>query len=444
MPTASLIEEIRFGYGPRLGDRLAPGGVEPERLMAQLVTPDPQGAAWDQPGLAQRHDLIARYDAERKSGTGLSPETARRMKEQSFADTLTFAARPAFATAGFLERLVNLWANRITVSAVSGGVMRLVQSFRDEAIRPHVTTSYTQMLQATLWHPAMQIYLTQVQSTGPNSRQGQRRGRGLNENLAREFLELHSMRTGYSQADVTELARLLAGMRYGPDGPRVDPGRAEPGVKVILGQTFRDDDPRAEIDRLVAHVARRPETAQNVAFALARHFIADAPPPDLVQSLARSYLESDTALPPVYRVLLSHPAARSFDRPKLRSPQEYLAASLRLLGLTGPGGATAFDRVSRRLARTLSDMGQPPLRPLRPDGWPEVAEGWMTPPMMAARLDWAVDIARQVGARIDPMAMVDAALGPMASPLLRQAVGAAEQRWEGLAVLLGSPDFSRR
>lgn len=444
MDPASLLEEIRFGYGPRLGATLGPGGIEPARVLAQLSAPDTRGAAWNQPGMAERLGLTQRYEAERKSAAGVSPELARRLKDQAVADVLTFIARPAFADAGFAERLVNLWANRITVSNASGGLQRVIQSFRDEAIRPYVATSYDRMLRAALWHPAMQIYLTQANSIGPNSPMGKRRGKGLNENLAREFLELHSMRSGFSQADVTELARLLAGMKTDAEGSRVDPRRAEPGVKVILGETFRDHDPRAEIDRLVALVARRRETAQNVAFSLARHFIADSPPPDLVAALAQTYLDHDTALPPVYRLLLQHPAARTPERLKLRSPQEFVAASLRLLGLTGPGGAALFDKLKRHLPQVLSDMGQPPLRALRPDGWPEVAEGWLTPPMVAARLDWAVDIARRTGAKIDPLAMLDAALGRFASPLLRQAVGAAEQRWEGLAVLLGSPEFSRR
>lgn len=443
MEPASLLEEIRFGYGPRLGATLAAPGIDPDRLLAQLTTPDPAGEAWAQSSMAERWEDVALYNTQRKAGS-VDPDLAQRLKDQVVADTLTWAVRPAFADAGFVERLVNLWANRITVSNATGGTVRVIHSFRDEAIRPHIGGTYSDMLRATLWHPAMQVYLTQANSIGPNSPVGKRRGRGLNENLAREFLELHSLRTGYTQEDVTQLARLLAGMQSDEKGQRVDPRRVEPGPKQILGLTFRDDDPMAEIDRLVAHVARRPETAQNVGLTLARHFIADNPPADLTAALARAYLDNDTALPPVYRVLLQHPAARAPERQKLRSPQELVAATLRLLGLTGPAGAQAFDKIRRKIPQALAAMGQPPLKPLRPDGWPEVAEGWLTPPMVAARMDWAVDLARRAGNRIDPVAMVDAALGPLASPLLRQAADEAEQRWEGLAVLLGSPEFSRR
>lgn len=443
MEPASLLEEIRFGYGPRRGRPLAKGGVDPDRLLAQLTTPDPAGAAWNQPTLAGRGDLIARYAKERKSDLGVSPETTQAIKQLWAGDVQSFILRPTFADAGFVERLVNLWANRITVANVSNNVSRVLQPFRDEAIRPHIGGTYGEMLKATLWHPAMQIYLSQTRSIGPDSQVGKRRGKGLNENLAREFLELHSMRTGYTQADVTQLALLLAGMTADEEGNRaVDPRNAQPGKKVVLGQQFDGSDPEAEINRLVAYVAARPETARNVAFTLARHFIADDPPADLVDSLAAAYLDNDGHLPAVYRVLLTHPAANSPERQKLRSPQDYVAASLRLLGVTPED--KDFFKLVRRLPPTLAAMGQPVYRALRPDGWPEVAQGWMTPPMMAARIDWAIDSARLAEDRVNPVAMVELALGDYASPLLKQSASRAEQRWEGLAVLIGSPEFSRR
>ena len=160
---------------------------------------------------------------------------------------------------------MNLWCNRITVSNVSGGVVRYVQSFRDDAIRPHIGGRYADMLQAALWHPAMQFYLTQANSYGPDSVAGKRKGRGLNENLAREFLELHSMRVGYTQGDVTQLAMLLAGMASDERGVRVDARRVQPGRKLILGQRYDDSDPMGQINRLIATVALRPETAAKYA-----------------------------------------------------------------------------------------------------------------------------------------------------------------------------------
>jgi len=439
---ASLLEEIRFGYGPRAGQALGSGGVDADRVLAQLSADDPTGSTWDRPTLDQRYALIDRYAAERNSAAGVSEKTVKEQKALLVDDMRTFVARPAFAAAGFVERLVNMWANRITISVTSNAVPRYIQGFRDEAIRSNIAGRYGDMLKATLWHPGMLNYLTQTASIGPDSEAGKRKKRGLNENLAREFLELHSMRTGYSQTDVTQLAMLLAGMASDAKGRRVDERRVQPGPKVILGQTFTDADPVAEIDRLVDYVALRPETAQNVAFFMARHFIADVPPADLVDSLAAAYSKSEGDLPSVYRVLLQHPAANAPDRQKLRTPQEYAAASWRLIGLQADD--PKIDKLTKGIGQSLMAMGQTIYRPLRPDGWAEVSDGWMTPPMMAARVDWAIDMARRAGNQVDPQAMVKVALGDTASPLLTRAVGGAEQRWEGLVVLLGSPEFSRR
>jgi len=438
---ASLLEEIRFGYGPR-GGRPLGMGFDADRVLAQLTADDPDGAAWDRPTLSSRYGLIDQYNTEKDTAAGVKPATAQALKAMQVADIETFVARPAFAAAGFVERLVNMWANRITISNASGGVARYMQNFRDEAIRPHIAGRYDDMLKASIWHPGMQLYLTQANSFGPDSIAGKKRGKGLNENLAREFLELHSMQTGYTQDDVTALAMLLAGMASDEKGKRVDPRRVQPGKKVILGQTFGDDDPVAEIDRLVEYVALRPETAHNVGYFLARHFLIDEPPADLVASLAATYSAEQGDLPSVYRVLLEHPAARAPSRQKLRTPQEFSAATLRLLGITP--AAPNFDKLMRKIPGAMAAMGQAPFRALRPDGWPEVSAGWMTPPMVAARIDWAVDMARRAGNGVDPQAMVTTALGDTASPLLRRAVSGAEQRWEGLAVLLGSPEFSRR
>ena len=448
MEAPSLIEEIRFGYGPRRGYEVSPGGLEPDRLLAQLTADDPAAAVWNRPSMADRMTELVQMRDDKMAGMDVKPKARQSsasmdLKKIEQGDAATFFARPAVATLGFVERLVNLWANRITVSNTSQGVGHHTQTFRDEAIRLNIAGRYADMLKATLWHPAMQVYLTQTDSIGPNSRVGLRKGKGLNENLAREFLELHSMGKGYTQTDVTELAKLLAGMVHDQNGPHVEKGRAEPGEKHILGQTYGEG--KGQINALVEDVAHRPETAAAVAFFLARHFIADSPPPDLVQGLTATYLAEDTALVPLYRTLLQHPSAADPNRRKIRSPQEFAVASLRLMGLDGmEKGMLGFNKTSMMVPVYLANMGQQPFKPLRPDGWPEVASGWMTPPMVASRIDWATDLARATGDRVDPVALIDFALGDMASPLLRRAVAGAEQRWEGLAVLIASPDFSRR
>lgn len=443
METPSLIEEIRFGYGPRLGARLG-AGFEPDRLLAQLEEPFPL----PRPPLSERWAAIEIYTNDRKNGllkdgAKKAHPATRDLIAMEAEDEVTWVLRPTLAEATFAERLTELWANRITVAAPSPLMRHFVQSFRDEAIRPHIGGKLADLLKATLWHPAMQIYLTQNQSFGPNSRAGKRHKKGLNENLAREFLELHTMGHGYSQTDVIELARLLAGMKSDAEGQRVEDARTEPGVKTILGTRFKPGE--AEIDRLVDLVARRPETARSTAFFVARHFIADVPPEDLVDAMAAAYLKEDTSLPALYRALLTHPAAQSPEFQKLRRPQELIIASLRILGMNGrEKGLRGFKKEGLRLPDRLRAMGQPTWNPARPDGWAETSPAWLTPPLVSARTDWAIDLGRAMGADMDPPALADLALGERASKLLRRATAGAEQRWEGVSVLLAAPEFSRR
>lgn len=445
------LAQIRFGYGPAAGEAEA-GAFTPEGLMAQLTAPDPEGDRFARPDSVTRQALMDRHRAEvrrrRKTGDMSDQDEnapGRQLKTIFAEDQLAFVLRPVAARNGFVERLANLWANRLTVGVV-GNAGLLIEPFQAEVARAHLAGRFEDMLRAALWHPAMQVYLDQKRSIGPKSNLGLRKGLGLNENLAREFLELHSMGTGYTQADVTELARLLAGMQPDANGPGLNTAAVEPGVKTILGQRFGDDDPVAEIDRLVSVVAARPETALSVARLLARHFISDDPPADLVEALTQAYLRDGGDLPLLYRVLLDHPAAQDPALAKLRSPQEYAAACLRALGLTGreTGLPGLHGKQGFRLPEALMRMGQPIFRPRGPDGWPEAAEDWLTPPMMAARIDFAVDAARAAAETKDPLVVTDLVLGDLASPPLRFAVQGAEQRWEGVAVLLGSPEFMRR
>ena len=443
----SLLEHIRFGYGPFGTDAPISGGIDADRLLAQLDGDDPSDALWARPGLGERHKLLVIALAQKKAGKVVPDGAAQQLKDIVQADQASFVGRPATTLLGFRERLVNLWANRLTVAAGPGERAILVQPYRDGAIRPHISGRYADLLAASLWHPAMQLYLDQVTSIGPNSRVGLRRQKGLNENLAREFLELHSMGSGYTQSDVTELARLLAGMVSDASGNSVDPRRVEPGEKHILGQTYggKGADPQGEISRFVQDVAARPETAASTAHFIARHFIADDPPADLVTSLTAAYQTNDGALIPVYRALLTHPAAQGTARLKLRSPQEYVAATLRAAGLVGhEKGVPGIAKRGLRIPEAMARMGQPIYRPRRPDGWPEVASGWMTAPTLAARIDWATTLARAVSARADPVQLTTNLLGDLGTPLTQSAVRGAEQRWEGVAVLLASPDFMRR
>jgi uncharacterized protein (DUF1800 family) len=439
----ALLELIRFGYGP-LGGPAAPAlsdGVDPDRLLASLDTLDPV----TRPGTPARLALLADQRRARdvaKAGGPKDDSAVKALRQMQRADAAHWVTGAATAPSGFRERLVNFWANRLTVAPTRGDGVYFVQPYRDEVVRPHVAGRFAAMLAAAAWHPAMLLYLDQARSVGPNSAYGLRRRAGLNENFAREFLELHSMGAGYAQADVTELARLLAGLNYAPEGAVFDPDRAEPGPKTVLGADYGTGP--AEIARFIEALALRPETADSVALALARHFLADDPPAALVAQMAAAYLDAGSALPPVYRVLLEHPAAADPVLQKLRSPHEYVVASLRAFGLTGAEGPDqGGPKGGLKTGPALQAMGQPVFRPQGPDGWPDRAGDWITPPFLTARLDWAEKLARLYAERAEPAALARHLLGDAATDTIR-ATGQAEQRWEGVAVLLGSPAFMRR
>ncbi|WP_372605445.1 DUF1800 family protein, partial [Actibacterium sp.] len=269
---------------------------------------------------------------------------------------------------------------------------------------------------------------------------------GLNENLAREVMELHTLGVGaaYSQEDVRQLAELFTGLSVDSDRAFVfRPNMAEPGAEQVLGRSYGGgaatlDDVHAVLDDL----ARHPATRQHLAQKLAVHFVADQPDPALVSALNTALAESDGDLMAVYAALLGHPSSWAETRQKVRQPFDYIAATLRLLDAPIP---TDPKLPLRLFVHPLADMGQTIDGPPGPDGWPEEATHWITPQGMAARIQWAIKAPSVlIGDLPDPRALVDLALGKAASEDLRFAAAAAENRAVGVALLLSAPEFHRR
>ena len=298
------------------------------------------------------------------------------------------------------------------------------------------------MLLAVESHPAMLHYLDNARSIGPDSTAGRNRGKGLNENLAREILELHTLgvRTGYSQADVTSFAKVITGWSIVP--PRqperggeftFNPRMHEPGAETVAGHSYADmgfGQGRAAL----LDLARHPATAQHIATKLARHFIADEPPPRLVEALKSTFLGSDGNLKQVARVLVSAPEAWETPRTKLKRPGEWLVAAARATGVTAPD--------ARPLIQALNMLGEPLWRPPAPKGFDDLNAAWMDG--LAQRLDIANQMARRMTQPIDPKNLVETALGPLATAETRQAVARAETRPQAIALLLMSAEFQRR
>jgi uncharacterized protein (DUF1800 family) len=340
------------------------------------------------------------------------------------------------------ERWVQFWANHFCVAATKGSVLGLVWPHENEAIRPHAQGRFVDLLRASTLHPAMLLYLDNAQSIGPASRAGQRRQRGLNENLARELLELHTLGVngGYTQADVTATARLLTGwsVRNAADGQAgFVPPLHEPGSKTIMGKRYAEG-PQA-LDKLLADLARHPATARHLATKLARHFVTDEPPAALVDAIAAAYRASDGELRAVARTLFSHELSwRADHAPKFKRPEELLLSAHRLL--QRPIAMGELDAA----VQALQAMGQNPGRAPSPQGWPDRSEDWLAPDALFKRVRWAERFAAAHGAEADARELARLSLGEDLGEATRQQIERAESGAQALALLLASPEFQRR
>ncbi|MFM0204993.1 DUF1800 domain-containing protein [Paraburkholderia fungorum] len=366
----------------------------------------------------------------------------------------------------FIERLVHFWANHFAVSTEKPGVAALAGSFEAEAIRPHVLGRFEDMLVAVERHPAMQLFLDQTRSVGPDSMAAMRAAqrnpdikRGLNENLAREIMELHTLgvRSGYSQDDVTEFARALTGWSLagnpGNPGnarsagrqampPNAAPGTFvfrvalhEPGARTIMGRRY--DQPGEEQALAILHdLASAPATAQHIGGKLARHFVADNPPPDVSARLASAFARSGGDLPTVYRTLIDMREAWSPVAVKFKTPWEWTISSMRGLGWQDLGNLQA--------APVLTQLGQPVWRPGSPAGYDDIAASWAAPDSLVRRVEVAQRFASRVGDRLDARSLGPTLLAGSLSAPTAMAVSRAESASTAIALLLVSPDFQRR
>ena len=362
------------------------------------------------------------------------------------AEALARLQRAVLADCGFSERLVAFWSNHFCISANKGELARIwAGSFEREAIRPHVLGRFADMLKAVEQHPAMLFFLDNQQSLGPDSRAGINRKRGLNENLAREIMELHTLGVGggYTQDDVTSLARIITGWTFvGRQGILGTPGSFvfnanahQPGPQALLGKTYEADGV-AQGEAALADIARHPSTAKFIATKFARHFVADDPPPALVARLQDTFTRTDGDLKALTLALVDSDEAWAAPLTKVRSPYEFLVATGRLLARV-PDDAGIY-------LGGLNVLGQPLWSPAGPNGFPDTNAAWAAPEGMKLRLDIAAQVASRVGNTLDPRDLLEFAFADAASADTRQTIEHAESRQQALALLLMSPEFQRR
>ena len=378
---------------------------------------------------------------EARTTAAKAPQPETPMLENFFREAKAHYDGAVRAEIGFVERLVWFWSNHFCINA---DVTVQAGAYEREAIRPHVLGKFADLLIAAESHSAMLNYLGNSASMGPNSVAGINRDRGLNENLGREVLELHTLgvRTGYSQDDVVSFAKVITGWTtYLPDLPERGgefffyPRFHEPGPQTVLGKAYRDTG-FEQGKAVLADLARHPATARHVATKLARHFIADEPPATLVETLRQKFVETDGDLWQVARALVMAPESWAPEQTKLKWPSEWMMSYIRA------GGFNGVD--VRRAAPSLARLGEPLWRPPAPKGFPDDEAAWIDG--IAHRLETANAYAQNPNSqnRLDPKAMLEASLGPLASPETRIAVNRAENKQQAVVLLLMAPEFQRR
>ncbi|WP_426611447.1 DUF1800 domain-containing protein [Bradyrhizobium sp. McL0616] len=375
-----------------------------------------------------------------------SPQPLNVIQKTYRAEALARLQRATLVDCGFTERLVVFWSNHFCISASKGELARMwAGAFEREAIRPHVLGRFADMLKAVEQHPAMLFFLDNQQSLGPDSRAGQNRKRGLNENLAREIMELHTLGVGggYTQEDVTSLARIITGWTFaGRQGQLGVPGSFvfntnahQPGPQMLLGKTYEATG-LSQGEAALADIARHPSTANFVATKFVRHFVADDPPPALVARLRDVFIKTDGDLKALATALVDSDEAWQAPLTKMRSPYDFVIASGRLLARVpeDPGGTL----------NNLNLLGQPLWTPAGPNGFPDTSAAWAAPEGMKLRLDIASQMGARLGNNIDPHDLLEFAAADAASVETRRTIERAESRQQALALLLMSPEMQRR
>ena len=486
MSTTTAIAMNRFGLGARPDEAVPadPCGWLTTQFRAFDPRPAPIAAAPGSPAMAaQFHEYLTLIRGAMGVGgavgraLGGAPggavpgdrtamkdvrKTLRAGYQEAYAALVNARLNAALTTpAPFAERLVHFWANHFAVSADKLQTIGLAGTLEFEAIRPHVAGRFGDMLMAVERHPAMLLYLDQAQSIGPNSFIGARaalrvdakRKVGLNENLAREIMELHTLGvgSGYTQADVQELARALTGWSVGgfvrrplgeeaPDGAFVfQAAWHEPGVRTLLGKRYADHGPDRGLEQgraMLADLAVHPATATHLATKLVRHFVADVPPPALVARLARVHVESGGNLMQVYAALIAAPEAWTTPLPKFKTPWEWTVSALR--------GVGAREMTGVKVVGALAELGQPTWRPGSPAGWDDVAASWAAPDALLRRVEVARAMASTVADRLDVRALGTRLLPGVWSGSSAAAIARADTPAQALALLLVAPEFLRR
>lgn len=448
-PRGALITELDRPSAAQLAAPMMPSSAKAFRTVYDANARRQAKAIVATKQEAARHKEMADASAMMTEEPKKTSETAQKMAAEAVPDP----GRPIYlqeaklrteaalsAEIGFAERLVWFWSNHFCISA--NKIQSMSGAYEREAIRPHVLGKFVDLLLAAEGHPAMLFYLDQAASMGANSVAGINGSRGLNENLAREILELHTLgvRSGYTQDDVIAFANVLTGWTFVGAGNVEHGGEFsfnarlhEPGPQKVIGKTYEQEDSeqgRAVLRDLAAH----PATATHIANKLATYFIADAPPAPLVERMAKTFLDTGGDLKEVTRTMISSEESWTAPATKLKRPGEWVVGMVRATGTVqvDPGRYTGGQAL----------LGEPLWRPSSPKGYPDDEASWIDG--MGRRLDVANNFAERVATTADPKDIIETVFASTVSDEVKQAVGRAETRQQALALLFMSAEFQRR
>lgn len=442
----------RFGLGPAQGE-------------AALVGDDPRG--WVREQIACREippslrpfkssaDIMATIQSARSQGAQELQRTTRQALRAAYSGEIVARTREMITSERpFAERMVLFWSNHFTVSNAKAIIGPAIPAYEREAIRPHVFGRFADMLKAVVRHPVMLSYLDNAASIGDESRAGRRRRARtgtqttLNENLAREVLELHTLGVngGYSQDDVIEFAKTITGWSHGGLRRRNDPrpvhGRFEfqalfhePGTKTILGKEYKQDGPEQGL-AVLDDLARHPATARFIATKLVRHFVADDPPAETVDYMANVFRETDGDLGAVSNALVALDEPWQTPLRKVKSHYEFLIAAHRATDARNVG--------PREILRPLTELGQVPFGAPSPQGWGDTAADWVAPEALIRRIEWVRRFSASRPVTRPSGVILDDLIGPVATAATRTEVERAPSGDAALALILASPEFQRR
>jgi len=441
MDTNAAIAFSRFGLGRRR-DEPAPDDAR-AWLRAQLEGPDTAPTA----GLPTLDEALAQAKEVANAAKVATPDRIQKkvetpvhemFKQQARMETMAFLSNAMLTQAGFRERLVWFWANHFTVAARTRITVASLGCYIRDAIRPHVTGKFSDMLLAVMRHPAMLDYLDQTRSKGPDSSLGARKHLGLNENLARECLELHTVTpaSGYTQTDVTNFAKVLTGwtveLGREPRGFIYRADAHEPGQQMVMGRVWPEGEEGGVA--LLTWLADHPSTQHHLAEKLVRHFVADDPPPADVARIQAVLHQTGGDLGAAARAVTDLPRAWQ-PLTKVRAPLDYVVATMRAVG--------ANPQAEPRLMEVVRNLGEPMFQAPFPIGWPDRAVDWAGPEALLQRVDFAYQFAARVTDQ-EPMEVAQNTLGPLLAAETLDEIRRAGSRQDGLTLLFASPEFQRR